>query len=101
MRSLSDKGSRAPGFGFLRPLGIDWPKEVPKMPLLKTCPECLGDMTVEAIPGGMDGLCIMCGYRSPAEARPGGLAWDRVPASMTAAQRDWPYPSHQLRPARP
>jgi len=61
--------------------------------LLKTCPKCLGDMTVEAIPGGVDGLCIMCGYRLPVEARPPGLGRDQSPGSMTTAQREWPYVS--------
>ena len=68
--------------------------------LLKTCPKCLGDMIVEGIPGEMNSLCLMCGYRSPVEARPAGLARSENAGSMTTAQREWPYPSRQLRPDR-
>jgi hypothetical protein len=68
--------------------------------LLKICPTCLGDMTVEEIPGGVDGLCVMCGYGLSAEARPSGLARNQSPGLMTTTQRDWPYPSRQLRPDR-
>lgn len=61
--------------------------------LVKTCPKCLGDTTV-------DGLCIMCGYGLPADARTPDPAWIQNVGSMTTAQRDWPYPSRQLRPGR-
>ncbi len=68
--------------------------------LLKICPTCLGDMAVEAIPEGVDGLCLMCGYRLPVEARPPGLARNQSPGSMTTTQRDWPYARRRLRPDR-
>ncbi len=68
--------------------------------LLKICPTCLGDIAVEAITEGADGLCLMCGCRLPAEARPPGLDRDQSPGSIATAQRDWPYASRQLRPNR-
>jgi hypothetical protein len=68
--------------------------------LLKTCPMCLGDVTVEGILGDVETRCTMCGYRFPAEARPPGLARNHSPRLTTTAQREWPYPRYQLRPSR-
>lgn len=68
--------------------------------LLKTCPKCLGDMIVEGILGEMSSLCLMCGYRTPAEARSAGPALNQNTGSMATAQREWPYPGRQLRSDR-
>lgn len=67
---------------------------------LKTCPICLGDVTVERMLGDAESRCSMCGYRLPAEARPSELARNHSRGSMTKAQRDWPYAGLQLRPSR-
>jgi len=68
--------------------------------LLKTCPIYLGDVTVEGILGDVKSRCAMCAYRLPAEARQSRLARNHSPRLMATAQREWPYPSRQLRPAR-
>ena len=68
--------------------------------LLKTCPICLGDVTVEGVPGDVESRCSMCGYRFPAEARPLRPARPQSPGLTTAARRDWPYASRRLRPSR-
>jgi DNA-directed RNA polymerase subunit RPC12/RpoP len=71
------------------------------MRLLKMCPRCLGDMTVDEILADDDSRCRMCGYRSSAGPRPAGLARNQSPASISLRQRNWPYASHYLRPDRP
>jgi tRNA(Ile2) C34 agmatinyltransferase TiaS len=71
------------------------------MRLLKLCPMCLGDMTVGAILRDVESRCTMCGYRSPAEARPAGLARNLSSGWMTLPQQDWPYASSHLRRDRP
>jgi len=68
--------------------------------LLKTCPKCLGDMIVEGTLDEMSSLCLMCGYRTPAEARSAGLALNQNVGSITTAQREWPYPGRRLRSDR-
>ncbi len=68
------------------------------MRLLKMCPRCLGDMTVDEILGDDDSRCRMCGYRSFAGPRPAGSAPNLSPASITLRQRNWPYASRYLRP---
>jgi hypothetical protein len=67
------------------------------MRLLKVCPVCLGDMTVDAIPADVEGRCRMCGFRWPAEARSAGLARSQSSASMAPAKEDWPYGSRHVR----
>jgi hypothetical protein len=68
--------------------------------ILKICPRCLGDMAVEAIPGGADGICYMCGYRLPVEVCPSGLGRNQSLGSMVKTRREWPYPRRRLRPDR-
>ena len=68
--------------------------------LLKTCPICLGDMTMEGIAQEVGGRCIMCGYRLPVEAPSTGPDRDYSLGTMTTAQREWPYPRRLVRSSR-